>query len=395
MSQPIPLLFYVPYRHSLTGGPRVLLNLLTRLDRTQVQPIAVAQQESPFTDQLRQSQIETVIVPFPPILAVYHEGVFAYSLVDKLRSAKALLDYNQQIAEIGRRYQVQGIWGRNVKTILLVGMAARRLGVPLIWDIGMEKESRGLMQVLHWIGLSLATVVVTEAAIQPSQIFDPIAVKRFASKFIAIHPGIDSERVAALLTKPEPSPVASQVRDRFHILTVGTIHPRKNQLLLLRAIQDLVQRYPQLRISFVGAATDEAYFSACQQFVQDQALEPYVDFLGWREDIPALMQQADLFVLCSQNEGIPYVIHEAMHAAVPIIATAVGGIPEAIESGRTGFLVAKEDVTQLQQAIEHCLTHPDACVSVGQRAREVAAEKFSVTKWSSQYNSLLLRLCQA
>lgn len=400
MNQPIPLLFYVPYRQTFTGGPRVLLNLLTRLDRTQFQPICVAQQENPLTEQLRQNQIETVIVPFPPILDVYNEGVFSYSAIDKLRSIKALIDYNRQIEQIGRQYQVRGIWGRNVKTVLLVGIAAQRLKVPLVWDIGMEKESRGVMRLLHWIGLNLATVVVTEAASQPRNIFDPIATKLFGSKFVSIHPGIDSDRIAALL-KGRKSPDetnllnGSQFNNHFNILTIGTIHPRKNQLMLLRAVKNLLQRYPQIRVRLAGAATDQTYFSICQQFVQDEALSPYVTFLGWRDDVPTLMSQTDLFVLCSQNEGIPYVIHEAMHAAVPIVATAVGGVPDAIEQGKTGFLVAKDDVAQLQQVIEHCIIHPQLCQSLGQQAREVATQKFSVTEWSSQYSVLLLRLCQA
>lgn len=389
MSYPISLLFYVPYRQNLTGGPRVLLNLLMQLDRTKFRPICVAQQESILTEQLREQNIETVIVPFPSILNVYNEGVFSYSPLDKLRSAKALLDYNLQIERIARQYQVQGIWGRNVKTVLLVGIAARRLGVPLIWDIGMEKASRGLMKVLHWIGLNLATVVVTEAATQPKNIFDPLAVKLFASKFISIQPGISSERIAALLVgQGQPS-------ERFNILTVGTINPRKNQLMLLRAVKNLIHCYPQIHVKIVGPATDEAYLSACQQFVQDEALESYVSFLGWRDDIPELLSQANLFVLCSHNEGIPYVIHEAMHAAVPIVATAVGGIPDAIEHDTTGLLVREDDVAQLQQAIERCLINPEVCCSIGRQARQAAAQKFSITEWSSQYSSLLLRLCQA
>jgi glycosyltransferase involved in cell wall biosynthesis len=388
MNQPIPVLFYAPYSKNFTGGPRVFLNLLEQLDKAQFRPICVSHRESSLTDALHDRKIETIILPFPDILDIYNEGVFAYSWLDKLRSLKALVHYNHQIEQLGRQYRVQGIWGRNVKSILLIGLAARRLGVPLVWDIGMEKPSRGLMRFLHWLGLTLASVVVTEAASQPQMIFDAIAQKRFAKKFMTISPGTGLDRVATAINR-----VREQTAP-FTILNVGTIQSRKNQLLLLRAIRPLVQRYPQIQVQFAGAIVEESYFAECQAFIEAEHLSRHVTFLGWRDDILELMQQSDLFVLSSRNEGIPYVIGEAMHAGLPIIATAVGGVPETLSHESTGFLIASDDVDQLQYWIEYCLTHPLERAAVGQRSREVAQQKFSIAGWSSQYNDLLRQLCQ-
>lgn len=394
ITQPIPILFYVPYSKTFTGAPRVFLNLIDRLDRTQFRPICVAHREGRLTAALRDRQLDILIVPLPPILDVENEGVFAYSWTDKLLSFKALLDYNRQIEGIGRQYGVRGIWGRNVKTVLFVGLAARNLGVPLVWDIGMEKPSRGLMRLLHWIGLSLATVVVTQAESQPREIFDRMALRQFSRKFMTISPGTGLDRIASVLSQRSTEDTRSQSPAPFTILNVGTIQPRKNQFLLLQAIEPLVYRYPQLRVQIAGTPTDEDYFAQCQQFVQIAGLSPFVTFLGWRDDIPDLMRQSDLLVLCSQNEGIPYVIREAMHAALPIVATAVGGVPEAITDGETGFLIAPNDAIHLRQAIEHCLLNPEHCEAIGQRAREAAQQKFSIAGWSSRYNDLLRQLCQ-
>lgn len=388
MNTPTPLLFYAPYSQNFTGAPRVFLNLLEQLDQTQFRPICVSQRESLLTAQLHQQGFETIIIPFPKILDVYNEGIFSYTLTDKLKSAKALFEYNQQIAQLGQQYQVQGIWGRNVKSILLIGMAARQLGVPLIWDIGMEKESRGFMKVLHWLGLSLSTVVVTQAASQPKDIFDPLAAKLFAAKFMTISPGVGLDRLTSLHLNRN----RSRVSKHFTILSVGTISPRKNQLMLLRAVATLVSQYSQIRVRIVGPVTDESYFATCQEFVRIKNLAPYVEFLGWCDDVPELMHQSDLFVLCSNNEGVPYVIREAMHASMPIIATNVGGVPDTIDHGKTGFLVEKDDVDQLCHWIEYCLTQAEICASIGRRAFEAAEQKFSVTEWSAKYNSLLRQL---
>ncbi|MBE9011850.1 glycosyltransferase [Pseudanabaenaceae cyanobacterium LEGE 13415] len=389
MSQPIPFLFYAPYSKSFTGGPRVFLNLIERLDKTQFRPICVSHCESLLTNALRDRQIETIILPFPKILEVYNEGVFAYSWIDKLRSLKALVQYNSRLEQIARRYQVRGIWGRNVKSILLIGLAARRLGVPLIWDVGMEKPSRGLMRHLHWIGLSLASVVVTEASSQPQTIFDPKAVRQFEKKFIAIAPGTNVDRITTSIIDRHREPTAP-----FKILNVGTIQPRKNQLLLLRAIQPLVQQYPQIQVQFAGSIADELYFSECKAFIEAHNLSESVSFLGWRDDILELMQQSNLFVLCSHNEGVPCAIGEAMYAGLPMIATAIGGIPEIISHKETGFLIEPDAVTQLQDWIEFCLLNPSILEEIGTRSREVAQQKFSIVGWSSRYNELLRQLCQ-
>ncbi|MEB3357731.1 MAG: glycosyltransferase family 4 protein [Synechococcales bacterium] len=390
MRQQIPILLFSPYTQHLTGGPRVFLNLVERLDQSIFKPICVFHKESEVSQRCGDRGFETVVVPFPAILDIYNEGIFAYSGRDKLRSLKALLDYNTEIKQVGLRYGVRAIWGRNVKSVLLIGLAAHQLQAALIWDIGMEKESRGLVRLFHWLGFALASAVVTEAPSQAATIFDPVLLRLFQRKLVTIAPGIDLDRVAQLV-QPQPTDIGQPT---FTILSVGTISPRKNQLMLLMALQGLMPAFPQIRLKFVGPIADEDYGKTCQRFAQVIGQGDRVQFLGWRDDIPELMRNSDLFVLCSTNEGIPYAIHEAMHAGLPIIATAVGGVPDALEHGKTGFLVAKNDILDLQRWIEYCLLHPDQRRSLGANARQAARAKFSITEWSAQYNQLFARLCQ-
>lgn len=366
-----------------------MLNLLGQLDRDSFRPIFVSYGESPLSDQLLKHGIETVQVPLPPILDVRDGKAFSYSIAGKLRSLRALIAYNSAIERVGRAYRVGGIWGRNAKSILLTGLAARRLGVPLIWDIGLEAESRGLMRLLHWICLHLATVIVTQARSQPARIFGPLRATIFAAKFVPIYPGIDADRGALLRNAGDRG---AQADRPFTILSIGTIHPRKNQRMLLQAMRKLVRQYPNLRVLFVGAVGDQAYFSQLKEVTWSEGLEPYAAFLGWRDDIPELLGQSDLFVLCSDNEGVPHAVREAMLAGLPVIATAVGGLPEIIQHGETGFLIPKDAPESLENAIEHCLLNPGVRRSVGENARRFAEQHFSIAAWGAQYNDLLRRL---
>jgi len=391
MNSSINILFYYPYGRGLTGGPRFLLNLLERLDKTRFRPIVVSQKQSPLTEEAEVLGCQKIIVPFPSILNTYNEGILQYSVVNKLNSLKALLEYNKKIEDLAKKYNINCFWGRNIKSVLLIGIAAKRLNIPLIWDIGIEKESRGLMRLLHWIGLNLTSAVVTQAFCQQQEIFGAMTVQLFKSKFFTIYPGVNASRLDKI--QVDKYNVRKNV-NQFTIISVGTITPRKNQRMLLKAIQLITQKHPHIHANIVGSVDDEAYFKECQDFVQNKKIEPYVTFLGWRDDILELMLQSDLLVFTSQNEGIPQVIKEAMQVELPVVSTSVGGIPEIIKHQETGLLVAKDDVHQLSQSIESCITNPELCRQLSQKARLRVEQQFSAQIWSSEYEKLFCQLCK-
>ena len=101
---------------------------------------------------------------------------------------------------------------------------------------------------------------------------------------------------------------------------------------------------------------------------------------GFRTDIPQLLSAIDIFVLSSQWEGVPYVLEEAMAAARPIVATAVGGVPELITSGQNGLLVSPGDSVALSKAIASLLTNPTLKDKLANDARETIRNKFSIEK---------------
>jgi len=344
-----------------------------------------------LSKKLKSQGVETIVLPFPQVLDVYNEKALGYSAFKKILTVKAIADYNRQIETIGRRYGVACIWGRGTRAALMTVVAARNLKVPIVWDIGFEKESRGLIKLLHWFCLSLSTVVVTQAKCQPRDIFGTWTARKFSSKIETIYPGISSKNISWLEKGKKNNNCSNQW---FDILSVGTIAPRKNQMLLLKALQEVVQTFPNVRLRLVGSVADNAYFSQIKEFIHSQDLIQNVLFLGWRDDIANLMSQSNVLVLCSSNEGIPHVVREAMWAGLPVIATAVGGLPETIETGKTGFLIAKNNPIKLQEMIEYCIRNPEALESVRKEARRFAELRFSTEKWAYQYNELLYRVSQ-
>lgn len=103
-----------------------------------------------------------------------------------------------------------------------------------------------------------------------------------------------------------------------------------------------------------------------------------IRFLGFRDDVQSIMQAFDVFVLPSITEGLPNVILEAMASAKPVIATRVGGVPEAVIPGQTGLLVPSADAGALADAVRELIMNPSAVERMGRAGRKRAETCFSV-----------------
>lgn len=125
-----------------------------------------------------------------------------------------------------------------------------------------------------------------------------------------------------------------------------------------------------------------------------KGLEKNVRFLGPRSDVPLILSAADVHVTASHSEGLPNNVIEAMFARLPVIGTAVGGIPELVEDGKTGLLVASKDSEGLAQAIVELAIAPTKRIAMGELGRAVAERRFDVERTvielSAIYEDLVL-----
>jgi glycosyltransferase involved in cell wall biosynthesis len=112
--------------------------------------------------------------------------------------------------------------------------------------------------------------------------------------------------------------------------------------------------------------------------------------MGHRDDVPAILAAADLFVLPSESEASPNVILEAMAGGLPVVASRVGGIPELVADGVTGHLVPPADPQALATAVLDLLDRPDRRAAFGRAARMRIAREFSFDRMVVQFETLYL-----
>lgn len=381
-------LFIIDKDPSLTGAPRTVLNLLSGLHDRGFQPILVTQRESPLTRRLRDRGVTVEILPLPSVLDVFDEGIIDYSWIEKARALGAVLSYNREITRLAAKHNADNIWARQVKGVLLTGFASLWTQRDLVWDIGVEKESTGFVYLLHTIGLLLASKVVTQARIQPQAIFGERRERLFKSKFEPINPGIEDSRRERI----EEAYSSRKVDGKVKITTVGSIHPRKNQKMIIDSVAGVVNGEERVEVRIVGPFRDEGYASSLKGLTKEKGVEEYVEFLGWRDDVPEILGDSDIFVLGSQAEGVPQVIREAMYARLPVVATAVGGVPETIIQGETGFLVPPNDSEKMGAYLRTLVKDNEKRKNMGENAFQYARKKFSKESWIKSYSELLCNL---
>jgi glycosyltransferase involved in cell wall biosynthesis len=125
---------------------------------------------------------------------------------------------------------------------------------------------------------------------------------------------------------------------------------------------------------------------------QALAIAPRVHFLGARRDLGDLLAALDVFVMPSLWEGLPLSMILAMGAGLPVVATAVAGIPEVVENGKTGWLVPAGDVAGLSQALAEVFANPARASEVGQAARDFVLPRFGIDTYVNSVSGLYDRL---
>jgi len=201
------------------------------------------------------------------------------------------------------------------------------------------------------------------------------------AKITVILNGVDTEFYGPGPADPRPNhPV---------ILSVARLVPDKDHDTLIAAFSQVSAAFPQAELWLVG---DGPRRQAIQEQVRRSLAPDRVRFWPGQPDIRPLLHQACLLVLSSRYEALPNVVLEAMAAGLPVAATRVGGLPELVVPGRTGWLVPPGDAPALAAAMSQALGDAGAREALGRAGREIAVANFSLEAMTRRYETVLSSL---
>ena len=166
---------------------------------------------------------------------------------------------------------------------------------------------------------------------------------------------------------------------RIVIASAGRIEPLKGQETLITACGVLKNAGMDVHLLLVGETVDSAYERFCRQKALEIGMADRITFAGHRDDMAVLLKGIDIFVLPSAiREAFPRAVIEAMACGKPVIVTAGGGAPEAVEEGRSGFVVPPSDPFILAERLNRLAGDPALRKTMGAAARNRAETRFGL-----------------
>jgi glycosyltransferase involved in cell wall biosynthesis len=267
------------------------------------------------------------------------------------------------------------------KAGLVARAAARRAEVPSLFTAhgwGFAPGVPATRRPLVWASEALA-----------ARLGGPIICVSEYDRRLAIRSGVAGHaRLSTVYCGlPPAAPQAAPEREPPSVVMVARFFAQKDHAVALRAFAAV--RHPDARLLLVG---DGPGLDGCRRLVADLGLAGRVEFLGAREDVPTILARAQLFLLCSRYEGIPISVLEAMRAGLPVVASAVGGVPEAVQHGRTGLLAARGDVEGTAKALALLLGQPRLRAAMGRAGREHFLAHFTFEQMIERIGAIYERL---
>ncbi|MCK8516805.1 glycosyltransferase family 4 protein [Methylonatrum kenyense] len=298
--------------------------------------------------RLRQANVQVV----PCFLGPYHpaaerlvnDGVEPRFLERGKWDLRALSD----MLALVREHDINLIHAAGLKGMLLARIIGRMSGIPVITHFHDQKP----------LGVVFRTLFRMTAAWSAAA----LAVSRSVARFVVKELHTPEARVTVLHNGVDTTAFGSDLegqRDRLRqefafpsdatvVGIIGRLSPEKGHQRFLETVPAMLRARPGIRVLIVGDGVCRRHL---ESVVDVMGLADIVRFAGFRRDIPAVLTALDVVAIPSFSDGFPYVALEAMAARRPVVAHAIGGIPETVRDGETGLLVEPDDPDGFPRAI--------------------------------------------
>jgi len=330
---------------------------------------------------------------FKSYVGVFREGELTSELRKRgikflwLKESTQVYDYKflKNIIQLIKQNRIDLIHSHTWGTDFYGYWASKILGIPMISTIHnryyiFEKWSRKLS---YKVFISQIKKIV--AVSKDIQDLLREKLKLSPQKVRLIYNGIDTHKFENKMDL-EPLRKELNLREKELILgNVGNLREVKDHHTLILSFHKVASFFPQAKLLIVGEGELKIrLIKLCAEL----GLENRVLFLGHREDVNLLLGLMDLFILSSHSEGCSISVLEAMASGKPVVATRVGGNPELVLEGKTGFLVPPAEPEKLAEKTIFLLRNEDLRVKMGDEGRKRVNEKFSLETMLKNYEEL-------
>lgn len=345
----------------------MLIDLVSRQQRAGFRPMLCHFDHPYFDEQCRKRGIQQLS---PPPRALF-------------KHVRTLPRFAMQFARIIRSNEIHLVHSHLFGPIVGGSIAAFLARVPhvgTLHDIHMIEDSPRRIRQLD-IALLLGTKLAAVSAQMREYYRHRVAWRK--DSIVCIRNGIEPFRGTAIS------------REELKIPSSATVVACVGRLVALKRVQDAIEAVAQARSGapvFLLVVGEGPELPALRSKAKELGISEHVHFLGNRQDVAALLPLADIFIQCSETEGLSMSIIEAIHAGLPCIVTNVGGNPELIQHDDNGALVSVGDTGSMSDWITALSRDPNRRELMGSRSKQIALEHFTGDSCAAQYTHLYSQL---
>ncbi|MDQ2975532.1 MAG: glycosyltransferase family 4 protein [Acidobacteriota bacterium] len=381
------LLFY-NHTSEVSGAERVLLLILARLNRERFESVLVCPAEGELQKQAKAVGVDCVGVE-------QLRARFTWRVDRLLCYLASFVSVIGKVRERVIKYQPDLIHANSLRAGLVMSAATIGLGIPIVWHVHDLLPKHPFSTIIRLFVLLFPPVRIVAVSQVAGDRFRGDMLRLFSRRVTVavIHNSVDVERLAN--AKKERA-ICKELRLRntdFLIGIVGNLSAGKGQLELIAAYAEVLKRIPDAALLIVGSSIfnrEEGYPEQLRRQAKTSGVGERVRFLGQRNDVPAILRSLDLLVLNSKSEAFPLVALEGLACEVPVLSTSVGGVPELITHGETGWLIPAGDQHKLVDAIVSLLEQPELRRGLAVNGRQRVERNFTVDKFMARFEALYL-----
>jgi glycosyltransferase involved in cell wall biosynthesis len=366
----------------LGGAQEVALYAVSNLDRTRFRPVLVAGPGGMLTEEARRLPgVQTIIIPSLGCRIHAMSDLFAlFALVALFRRLRPTIVHTHS-----SKAGILGRWAAWLARVPVIIHTVHGFGITPAQSKWLQRWLVLLERMTGWITTHWITVAQVDAK-------KGRRWRLFEQNVSVIRAGIDP--------RPFQLPIQPVLRDRLReefgagpdaqlIGTVACLKPQKAPEDFVLVAKRVCEVMPQARFVLIG---DGELRPRIEELIQQHRLLGRVRLTGWRRDIDMAMKAFDVLLLTSHWEGLPRVILEASAAGLPIVATKVGGVDEAVTHGPAVRLCEAGDIEGLAAGLGEILQRRGKGVGGPQENREALPKEFHIEEMVKQYQSLYDRL---
>jgi glycosyltransferase involved in cell wall biosynthesis len=358
---------------TIGGAEKVVLMLLDHLnrDRFEVQLgcfISGNRPENVFLDRVRQNYGEPEII-------------WMRKTVD--------FDNIRQLRDILIRDKIQILHTHGYRSDIIGYLATRKLQVARIATVHGYAPTNTKLRLYEWFDRRklryFDRIICVSESIQADLIRHQVSENKLTLVPNAVAATNGSDHQEQAQAKSEICHRWGIVPDSILLGTIARLSPEKGLSSLIQAYSSVIINEPKLKLLIVGDGPER---NQLQMLVNRLSLNGNVIFCGFQSAIESYYNAFDLYILSSITEGLPISLLEAMSMSKPVIATAVGGVPNLIIHHQTGLLVPPEDTAGLAESIRWAVSHPLEMLTMGKAARLKVVQNYSITEWKQRIESI-------